>query len=157
MVDRINMLKNVRKLNGMTSPCKLRRSTQCCFDCRWCGSSRQEYNDKVCDNCDVSYDLRLFFEPFGNNGLRVFGDFARDKNWFELISSKNVFEDVFEPLGGELDTTSLGWVFKDEGIVANNGISKIRNELIKHGIFNWYSNSEISARVKQESEIGVDI
>ena len=139
----------------MATPCKLRRSTQWQLDCKWCGSSCQEYGDKVCDQCNVKYGLRLYFESFGHHGLRVFGDFSKDKDWFDTVSKRFIFNKLFaQKLGGRLDSTSLGWVFEDSD---TRDISEIRGELVKLEIFNWYSSSELSARIQQESEFDVDI
>lgn len=157
MVDFKGEFKNLRNLDVnliMASPCKLRRSTQWELDCKWCGATRQHCEDKVCDECNVEYKLRLYYESFGHHSVRVFGDFSKNKDWFDVVSNRGIFTRLFHPLGGKLDSASLGWVFEED---CEHSLAEITKSLIRLGIFNWFSNSELSARVQQESEIGVDI
>jgi hypothetical protein len=154
-IDEFDDLRNSNiNIETMSAPCKLRRSTQYCFDCRWCGSSRQDYDNTFCDICGVKYSLRLFFESFGHDSIRVFGDFAKDKEWVDTLNNMVVFDKLFGPLGGKNDKVSLGWVFKKQ---KDCKLDFIRHNLLKLGINNWYTISELSSRIHYESGIGVDI
>jgi len=151
---KVKEIRNLKDNLKMATPCKLRRSTQWQMDCRWCGSSRQYCRDTVCDECNVEYKLRLYYESFGHHGLRVFGDFAKNKDWFEVVSYRGVFTRLFHPLGGKLDSASLGWVFREDD---ERDLIQLRKSLLGMGITNWYSNSELAARVQKEGEFYVDI
>lgn len=130
METEINLKNSLRNLMALS----LRRSTQHCCDCKWCGIPRQEYDDEQCDKCGIRYQLNLYFEPFGTKTVRIFGN----SDIVEIMKKR------FKELGGIFQIPD-GWIFDET----------VGPQLSYLGIEKWHTNSEVSAQRQYENDCDI--